>query len=453
MLDGLGVAHERRALAGGAARGVAQQLHHGLAGLFDVLARDLGVAAVGRIGVDAGEGLAPEAHRREAAVAADELAEGQPLAPPPLEVGGVAEGADHQDAGALLGIGELAGEDRHRHPEERGHRVAAEQVAVATVFGVGGHADAGRQQLGAGGGDGEGAVALLHAELDVVEGASLVAFLHLGLGHGRLEVHVPHGGCVAVVEVPLLPEVQEGELRERAGALADGLVELRPVDRQGHPTEQALEGLLVLGRDALAELDEVRARDQARRLLADLRGGGLDLEPLLVPRVGVAAHVEVVLDAPLGGEPVVVPADGVVDVLAAHATVAGQHVGVRVGEDVADVEGARHRGGRGVDHEGLVPRAVRVPAVHAAALPLLVPAGLRGRRVEVLGERGGVDGTDASHGSRGVAQSPGGAEKARGASPRGPSALRRPPRRAFRGGPGRLKGLPGRAVAAVDAEG
>ena len=31
---------------------------------------------------------------------------------PPRDVGGVAERADHRDAGALLGIGELVGDDR-----------------------------------------------------------------------------------------------------------------------------------------------------------------------------------------------------------------------------------------------------------------------------------------------------------------------------------------------------
>src|SRR5690606_41206424 len=47
----------------------------------------------------------------------------------------------HQDAAALLRVGELARKDRHRRVEQRGDGVLAEQVLVPLVVRVRGHAD------------------------------------------------------------------------------------------------------------------------------------------------------------------------------------------------------------------------------------------------------------------------------------------------------------------------
>ena len=116
---------------------------------------ELGVGAVGGVGVAALPALAAELDRREPPVALHDLAQRQPLLAPPLDVGGVAEGADHQDAGALLGVDLLGREDRHRHAEERRQRALAEERVVARVVRVRGDADAGRQQLGARGRDRE----------------------------------------------------------------------------------------------------------------------------------------------------------------------------------------------------------------------------------------------------------------------------------------------------------
>ncbi len=403
VLDRLGLALQRRTASRRAAGGVAQQLRHRLAGLLDPLARKLGVTAIRRLGVEARERLLAEADLQEPSIALDQLAQRQPLRAPPLEVGGIAEGAYHQDAGAFLGIRELAREDRNRHAEERRHGPAPEEVPVALVVRVGRDTHAGGQQLGTRRRDHEAALSALHAELDVVERAALHAVFHLRLRHCGLEVHVPCGGGVRAVEVPLLPEVQEAELRQPPRALADGLVQLGPVDGEAHAAEQLFERLLVLRRHPLAQGDEVGPRHEARRLLALLGAGGLDLELGLDGGVRIAAHVEVVLHAALGRKTVVVPAHGIVDVAAQHPLLAHHDVGVCVGEDVADVQRARHRGRRCVHHEGLVPRALGIPAVGAAPLPLAVPALLGGGRVEVLGELGGIDRTEAAHGGRGVA--------------------------------------------------
>ena len=108
---------------------------------------------------------------------------------------------------------------------------------------------------------------------------------------------------------------------------------------------QLLELLLVLGHEAVAELDEVAARDRHRRLRRLLGR----LEVGVVRERRVAAHAEVVLHPALGGQAVVVPAHRVEDLEPAHAPVAGDGVGVRVAEHVAHVQRAGHGRRRRVD--------------------------------------------------------------------------------------------------------
>ena len=115
----------------------------------------------------------------------------------------------------------------------------------------------------------------------------------------------------------------------------------------------------------------------------------------VVGEARVAADPEVVLHPALGGQPVVVPPHGVEDGRAPHALEAGHGVGVGVGEDVADVERARHRGRRGVDGEDLVAGGGPVEGVDA----LVLPAGRPGR-LEALEARASR-GSPARAGRRG----------------------------------------------------
>ena len=62
-------------------------------------------------------------------------------------------------------------------------------------------------------------------------------------------------------------QAEEAALRHAAGRCADGGVALGPVDRQPQRAPQVLEGLLVLGDQAVAQLDEVGTRDGDRVLL------------------------------------------------------------------------------------------------------------------------------------------------------------------------------------------
>jgi hypothetical protein len=69
-----------------------------------VAAGEVRVGVVGGGGVDAGPIRRAEADGEEAAIAAEGLAERQIFASPPGDVGGIAEGADHEDAGSLFAV-------------------------------------------------------------------------------------------------------------------------------------------------------------------------------------------------------------------------------------------------------------------------------------------------------------------------------------------------------------
>jgi len=186
----------------------------------------------------------------EPAVALHELAQSESLFAPPLDVGGVAEGADHQDAGALLGVDLLRREDRHRHAEERRQRALAEERAMARVVGMRGDADARRKQLGTRRRDGEAAAAL-DAELEIVIGARHRAVLELRLRDRALEVDVPQRRRVAALDVTLAPEIQERHAVMRRRTTERGL----RIDQ--HWTEQRRQASSRLRRRGIGDLEEV----------------------------------------------------------------------------------------------------------------------------------------------------------------------------------------------------
>ena len=201
-------------------------------------------------------------------------------------------------------------------------------------------------------------------------GAGDLAVLELGLGHGGAEGHVPHGGGLGQIGVARGDAGQEGALGDGAGDVVDGPVGHVPVDGQAETGEEVFEDLLVLDGELLAELDEVPAGDHVPVALV-LRRLLRRAVALHVRLGGVAADAVVVLHTALGGQAVVVPAHRVEHVLAVHALVPGEHVGLRVGEDVAHMQGAG--GGRrgSVDRVDLLAGGLRVERVRA----LVGPAG------------------------------------------------------------------------------
>ena len=214
--------------------------------------------------------------------------------------------------------------------------------------------------------------------VDALEGHLVIrtrslAIFEFGLGHGGLEVDVPQRGRFLGVGLAPSEVPQERLLAHAPTALVDRGVQVRPIDRQTETPEEIFEDLLVLVREFLAQLDEVRTRNGDRLVVLGRVATEGRLEPGLIRDARVAANAEEVLDATLGGQTVVVPAHRIEDRLAAHAVEAGEGVGVRVGEHVAHVERATHRGRRGVDRVHSRTRRRIIEAIGAGGLPGLDP--------------------------------------------------------------------------------
>ena len=260
------------------------------------------------------------------------------------------------------------------------------EVPVARIVGVGGDGDAGGEQLGARRGDDEALVRAGEREGDVVERAGLrrSATSACATAVWKSTSHIV--GANAAVDVALLEQVAEescASLRQRSSMVAYS--SFQSTERASLLPE-GQEGLLVvrvtswqssmkLGRDTVAGGCAFPTRRRGWARVSPARRAA-----------HVHADVEVVLHATLRGQAVVVPAHRVVDVLAPHALVADDDVGLRVAEDVADVQRARDGRRRGVDDEGLLARARRIVAVEPTPLPCLGPAPLDGCGLEVLGE-------------------------------------------------------------------
>src|SRR5690606_37936858 len=83
----------------------------------------------------------------------------------------------------------------------------------------------------------------------------------------------------------------------------------------------------------------------------------------------VAADAEVILHAALSWQSVVIPTQWVENVLADHALVAGQHVGLRVGEHVSYVQGTGRRRRGSVDGVHGFASRVLIEVISALGAP------------------------------------------------------------------------------------
>ena len=245
-------------------------------------------------------------------------------------------------------------DDRHLDAVERCHHGGAEERGEALVIGVSDQGDAGGQQLGPGGGDLDVARAVTAVEGEAVVGTRSVAVLHLSLGDRGLEVDVPEGGGLLAVGLAAREVPKEGALADATAALVDRGVQQTPVDGEPESPEELFEDFLVELDELIAELEEVRPGDRDGPVI--LRGvapeRGIEIGD--VGLAWVAADAEVVLHTTFGGQPVVVPAHWVEDGLAGHPLVAGDRVGVGVGEHVSHVQRAGDGRRRRIDREDAV---------------------------------------------------------------------------------------------------
>jgi hypothetical protein len=197
----------------------------------------------------------------------------------------------------------------------------------------------------------------------------------LGLRDRGLEVDIPHRRGVGRVREPAREQPQEPSLRGPARHLADRGVRARPIDREPQQPEQRFEGLLVLGGQALAELDEVRTAHRHRSLARPVER--VDVERRVARQRRIASHAEVVLHPALRRETVVVPPHRIEDLVAAHPVEPSHQVGVGVALHRPEVQRAARRGRRGVDRVDLVAGLRAVEPVRAVGLPPLAPGGLQ----------------------------------------------------------------------------
>ena len=178
-------------------------------------------------------------------------------------------------------------------------------------------------------------------EGEAVVEARVFAALKLSLGNRGLESHVPQARSLSLIGLAALEIAQERSLGNLAGASTDGLVVLSPVNRQAQVAPQIFEVLLVLDGQALAQLHEITTRD--RHLIASLDGLAFaanmrGLEVRIIGEGRIDANPEVVLNAALGRQAVIIPAHGVEDRFTQHSLETCDDVGVRVREHVADVK-------------------------------------------------------------------------------------------------------------------
>ena len=193
-----------------------------------------------------------------------------------------------------------------------------------------------------------------------VVGAGAFTVLQLGLGDGGLEVDVPQRGRLGGVGLAPCQEAQESPSGRPGGPLRRSSCSAGSSRPRGPGAGTALRslarprprGVRTARRNSAGET-ATACRSLARPPSAGGREAGL------VGQRRVAADAVVVLDPALGGQPVVVPAHRVEDLVAAHPLVAGDGVGVGEREDVADVQRPADRRGRRVDRVDLLPSARR----------------------------------------------------------------------------------------------
>ena len=362
MGDGADLADELAALG--------EHLDHLALGLFDGESGDLGIGDRVDVGGRLGE---------QATIASDDGAHREVEFAPPQHVGHIAEGADHGDPGALVGVGEAMRHHGDVDAEQRCAHGGAEQRLIARVIGVGHECHTGGEQFGPRRVDPYIVAARLPGGVETMESDRVIcartfAVLHLGLCDRGLEVDVPHGGCLLAVGLAARQIAQEGALARPTRSLVDGGIQQRPVDRESESPEQVLEDLFVDGDEFVTEFDEVRARDRDRPVIARRIAAERRFEVGDMGLCRIAADAEVVLDAAFGGQSVVVPAHGIEHRPAAHPLIARDRVGVGVAEHMSHVQRAAHGRRRGVDREHLGARRAAVEAVQVGGGPRGVPA-------------------------------------------------------------------------------
>ena len=134
---------------------------------------------------------------KNSTVATDDCASGQIELTPPHHVGEVTEGANHGDAGALVGLGEWVRVHTDFHIEQWRSNGLAEERCITRIVGMRNQTNAGRNQLGSGRFDDD--VTSRTVERDRMISAGAFAILQLCLCNRSAEVDIPQRRCFLCV--------------------------------------------------------------------------------------------------------------------------------------------------------------------------------------------------------------------------------------------------------------
>jgi hypothetical protein len=81
----------------------------------------------------------------ESTIFPDNLPQRQIELAPPLHIGSIAKGADHENASAFFDARAPIRKDRHRHPKERRNGAFTKEWLISGIFRMGNNSDTGSQ--------------------------------------------------------------------------------------------------------------------------------------------------------------------------------------------------------------------------------------------------------------------------------------------------------------------
>ena len=192
---------------------------------------------------------------RHASVAIDRLLQGKVMRTPPLDVGGVAEGAAHDRARTLLRIGACVLQHRYVEVEEGHAHPFSDQFFEARVAGVDEYGDTGGKQFRPSGGDRK-VLAVRPPKREGDELTLTFQIVHLGLRNRGVAGGTPDRRRALSVGTSPLREVEKRALRGPSRFVVDRAIRAAPVDRQTQPPPQCLIPALDLGADLQALLNK-----------------------------------------------------------------------------------------------------------------------------------------------------------------------------------------------------
>ena len=163
-----------------------------------------------------------------------------------LEVQRVMCGGDLQRPGTELGLDRLISHDGQCASDDRQHRLAPHQVAIARVLGVHRHAGVAQHRLGPGSGYRNVLVSPSLGIANVVQLAVQLLVLHLQVREGGRATRAPVDDALSAVHKALVVHVHKSRPDSAHRAWVQGKPEPRPVAGGAQALELLIDGVAIL---------------------------------------------------------------------------------------------------------------------------------------------------------------------------------------------------------------